>query len=246
MWECRCHASHAGLASGDSPRATALPTACSVLRPQSHQRRQQSVRTSCLGTLAQAHNVRKSDVRRARQAFARRLYRFLKRALTLWPQQRAMEPLIALWLAYLAPWGSHSFGSAGARGEHLAGLNDTCILDALFCTRHPAQACGLCCRCGVPNHSTAVEPGSVPMRLRRSCLGLGQNRVGLGGIIYSCQVVASGAAVAPHWGALSVSISAAAMRCRRLAVAAGRRRRQQAAAAAGAAAPGVGDGARRP
>ena len=49
------------------------------------------------------------------QAFARRLYRFLKRALTLWPQQRAMEPLIALWLAYLAPWGSHSFGSAGAR-----------------------------------------------------------------------------------------------------------------------------------
>ncbi len=50
------------------------------------------------------------------QAFARRLYRFLKRALTLWPQQRAMEPLIALWLAYLAPWGSHSFGSAGAHG----------------------------------------------------------------------------------------------------------------------------------
>ena len=48
------------------------------------------------------------------QAFARRLYRFLKRALTLWPQQRAMEPLIALWLAYLAPWGAHSFGRAGA------------------------------------------------------------------------------------------------------------------------------------
>ena len=47
------------------------------------------------------------------QAFARRLFRFLKRALTLWPQQRAMEPLIALWLAYLAPWGSHSFGSTG-------------------------------------------------------------------------------------------------------------------------------------
>ncbi|KAL4451949.1 hypothetical protein ABPG75_007611 [Micractinium tetrahymenae] len=38
------------------------------------------------------------------QAFARRLYRFFRRALTLWPEQRSIKPLLRCLLAYLAPW----------------------------------------------------------------------------------------------------------------------------------------------
>jgi hypothetical protein len=40
----------------------------------------------------------------AAQAFSRRLYRFFRRALTLWPEQRSIKPLLRCLLAFLAPW----------------------------------------------------------------------------------------------------------------------------------------------
>ena len=40
----------------------------------------------------------------ALQAFARRLFRFLRRALQLWPEQQPLTPVVHLWLAYIAPW----------------------------------------------------------------------------------------------------------------------------------------------
>lgn len=42
------------------------------------------------------------------QAFARRLYRFFRRAITLWPEQRSIKPLLRCLLAYLAPWRATS------------------------------------------------------------------------------------------------------------------------------------------
>jgi hypothetical protein len=38
------------------------------------------------------------------QAFGRRLFRLLKRALSSWPEQRPVEAVFSLWLALLAPW----------------------------------------------------------------------------------------------------------------------------------------------
>lgn len=38
------------------------------------------------------------------QGFAKRLYRFMRRAITRWPEQRPVQPLISLYLAYIAPW----------------------------------------------------------------------------------------------------------------------------------------------
>ena len=38
------------------------------------------------------------------QSFAKRLYRFMRRAIVKWPEQRPMGPLISLYLAYIAPW----------------------------------------------------------------------------------------------------------------------------------------------
>lgn len=46
------------------------------------------------------------------QTFARRLYRFVKRGLTLWPEQRSLRPVLSLWLAYLAPWGPSQPGDS--------------------------------------------------------------------------------------------------------------------------------------
>ena len=40
------------------------------------------------------------------QAFSRRLFRFLRRSLTLWPEQQPLTPVVHLWLAVLAPWCS--------------------------------------------------------------------------------------------------------------------------------------------
>ena len=40
----------------------------------------------------------------ALQAFARRLFRFLRRSLQLWPEQQPLTPVVHLWLAYIAPW----------------------------------------------------------------------------------------------------------------------------------------------
>jgi hypothetical protein len=37
------------------------------------------------------------------QTLARRLYRFFRRAVTLWPEQRSIKPLLRCFLAYLAP-----------------------------------------------------------------------------------------------------------------------------------------------
>ena len=42
------------------------------------------------------------------QALARRLYRFFRRALTLWPEQRSIKPLLRCFLAYIAPWRTSS------------------------------------------------------------------------------------------------------------------------------------------
>ncbi|DBB02511.1 TPA: hypothetical protein ACH3X3_011503 [Trebouxia sp. C0006] len=39
------------------------------------------------------------------QSFAKRLYRFMRRAITRWPEQRPVQPLISLYIAYIAPWG---------------------------------------------------------------------------------------------------------------------------------------------
>ena len=38
------------------------------------------------------------------QSFAKRLYRFMRRAMTRWPEQQPIGPLINLYLAYVAPW----------------------------------------------------------------------------------------------------------------------------------------------
>lgn len=38
------------------------------------------------------------------QTFASRLYRFMRRAITKWPEQRSTAPLVSLYLAYIAPW----------------------------------------------------------------------------------------------------------------------------------------------
>lgn len=38
------------------------------------------------------------------QALSRRLYRFFRRAITLWPEQRSIKPLLRCLLAYIAPW----------------------------------------------------------------------------------------------------------------------------------------------
>lgn len=44
----------------------------------------------------------------AAQAFARRLFRFFRRAVTLWPEQRSIKPLLRCFLAYIAPWRTSS------------------------------------------------------------------------------------------------------------------------------------------
>lgn len=44
----------------------------------------------------------------AAQALARRLYRFFRRAFTLWPEQRSIKPLLRCFLAYVAPWRTSS------------------------------------------------------------------------------------------------------------------------------------------
>ncbi|KAI3437911.1 hypothetical protein D9Q98_000356 [Chlorella vulgaris] len=60
------------------------------------------------------------------QALARRLYRFFRRALALWPEQRSIKPLLRCFLAYVAPWRSSGAaplppapgGGGGGGGAH--------------------------------------------------------------------------------------------------------------------------------
>ena len=62
----------------------------------------------------------------AAQALARRLYRFFRRALALWPEQRSIKPLLRCFLAYVAPWRTSSAapmllpGAAAAAPGHSA------------------------------------------------------------------------------------------------------------------------------
>ena len=42
------------------------------------------------------------------QTFAKRLYRFMRRAMTRWPEQQPIGPLINLYLVYIAPWSVHT------------------------------------------------------------------------------------------------------------------------------------------
>ena len=45
------------------------------------------------------------------QSFAKRLYRFMRRAMTRWPEQQPIGPLINLYLAYIAPWSVYTLTS---------------------------------------------------------------------------------------------------------------------------------------
>lgn len=60
------------------------------------------------------------------QALSRRMYRLLKRALSMWPQQRPLLPLFKLWLTLMAPWRDPAYtppqhGVPG--GEHPGGTH---------------------------------------------------------------------------------------------------------------------------
>lgn len=47
------------------------------------------------------------------QSFARQMYRFFYRALSTWPDQRTMKPLLRVFLAYIAPWQPPSSSASG-------------------------------------------------------------------------------------------------------------------------------------
>ncbi len=53
------------------------------------------------------------------QAFAGHLYRFLRRGLTMWPHQRSLGPLVALYLAYATPWVAQDPGNVWNMHHHV-------------------------------------------------------------------------------------------------------------------------------
>ena len=72
------------------------------------------------------------------QSFAKRLYRFMRRAMTRWPEQQPIGPLINLYLAYIAPWSVYTLTS-----PHRS-------LPCLYCplvSRHPHLASFYLVRC---------------------------------------------------------------------------------------------------
>ena len=54
------------------------------------------------------------------QAVAKSLYRQLRRALSQWPERRALTPIVRLWCAYMAPWWPPYDTSADTRHPFLA------------------------------------------------------------------------------------------------------------------------------
>lgn len=72
------------------------------------------------------------------QAFARRLYRFFRRALTRWPEQRSIKPLLRCLLAYLAPWRA-----AGAAPQLLPGTAPAAPGHSALASHLTAQVSGL-------------------------------------------------------------------------------------------------------
>lgn len=57
-----------------------------------------------LSELAHTWCTATDDVALSTQTFAKRLYRFMRRAISKWPEQRSTAPLVSLYLAYIAPW----------------------------------------------------------------------------------------------------------------------------------------------
>ena len=54
------------------------------------------------------------------QAVAKSLYRQLRRALSQWPERRALTPIVRLWCAYMAPWWPPYDTSAHTKHPFLA------------------------------------------------------------------------------------------------------------------------------
>ena len=54
------------------------------------------------------------------QAVGKSLYRQLHRALSQWPERRALTPIVRLWCAYMAPWWPPYDTSADMKHPFLA------------------------------------------------------------------------------------------------------------------------------